>query len=65
MTPAELKNARNKLGLSQTELANALGMGKAGWQSVSRWENGAKIPGPVAIAVRCISSHQTPSPQSH
>ena len=58
MTPADLRKARKHLGLSQNELAGALGMGKNGYQSVSRWErDGSDIPGPVQVAVRCLLEH--------
>lgn len=58
MTPADLRAARHQLGLTQTELAAALKMGKNGYQSVSRWEkDGNTIPGPVQIAVVCLMEH--------
>lgn len=58
MTPAELRAARRQLGLTQTELARELRMGKNGWQSVSRWEkDGNTIPGPVQVAVSCLLEH--------
>ena len=58
MTPAQLRRARRKLGLTQNELAAALRMGKNGYQSVGRWEtDGNTIPGPVQIAVRCLLDH--------
>ena len=58
MTPAELRKARKKLGLTQHQLASALKMGKNGYQSVGRWEtDGSTIPGPVQIAVQCLLDH--------
>lgn len=52
MTPADLRIARKALSLSQHGLAEALRMGKSGWQSVSRWErDGGSVPGPVQVAV--------------
>ena len=55
MTPADLLTARKALGLTQHGLASALRMGKAGWQSVSRWEaDGNTIPGPVQVAVEAL-----------
>jgi hypothetical protein len=40
-------------------LAEALGMGKHGWQSVSRWESdGGTIPGPVGVAVQLLLERQ-------
>jgi hypothetical protein len=67
MTPADFIAAREQIGLArglgrkltQHEMADALDMGKHGWQSISKWENGhAPIPGPVALAVRCLTNHQ-------
>jgi DNA-binding transcriptional regulator YiaG len=58
MTPAELHAARKALGLTQHGLAEALHMGKHGWQSVSAWERGTRdIPGPVKVAVECLANH--------
>lgn len=55
MTPSDLRTARKTLGLSQHGLAEALRMGKSGWQSVSRWErDGATVPGPVQVAVELM-----------
>lgn len=54
MTPAELRSARDTLGLTQHGLAERLRMGKQGWQSISRWEsdkNVRGVPGPVQVAV--------------
>jgi hypothetical protein len=49
--------------LTQHGLAEALRMGKSGWQSVSRWEqDGNTIPGPVQVAVEAlIAQHKGPS----
>jgi hypothetical protein len=56
--PEDLRTARKALGLTQHGLAERLGMGKNGWQSVSEWETGKRpIPGPVAIAVNCLRHH--------
>lgn len=55
MLPADLREARKRLGLTQHQLAEALRMGKHGWQSVSRWEqDGNTIPGPVQVAVEAL-----------
>ena len=58
MTPAQLKSARRKLGLSVTELAQALGHTKAPGKppidprTVRRWEDGTQdIPLAVIGAV--------------
>ena len=56
MKPADLRNARKRLGLTQHGLAEALRMGKNGWQSVSRWEqDGNTVPGPVQVAVEALA----------
>lgn len=55
VTPADLRTARKRLGLTQHGLAEALRMGKSGWQSVSRWESdGNTIPGPAQVAVESL-----------
>lgn len=55
LKPADLRAARKALGLTQHGLAEALRMGKNGWQSVSRWEqDGNTIPGPVQVAVEAM-----------
>ena len=52
MTPADLKAAREKLGLSQAALAKRLGIA---WRTYSNYERGtARIPGPVELAMRAL-----------
>ena len=54
MTPADLRTARRRLGLTQKGLAKALRMGKHGWQSISAWESDSNergVPGPVQVAI--------------
>jgi DNA-binding transcriptional regulator YiaG len=52
MTPAELKDARRKLGLSTAGLARALRLGAQGARTVRRWESGdSGIPGPAQVAI--------------
>lgn len=59
MTPADLRAARKRLGLTQKGLAGALRMGTHGWQSVSKWENDAStVPGPVSVAVQLMLERQ-------
>ena len=55
MTPAELREARHALGLSQRELADLLLMAQSGKRSVRRWE-AADVPtaGPATAAVRLM-----------
>lgn len=53
--PTDFCNARKTLGLTQHGLAEALRMGKHGWQTISAWENGKQpIPGPVTLALECL-----------
>ena len=56
MTPNEFKTIRNKLGLKQNGMAEALGLAKNGDRSIRRWESGSTaIPEPVAMAVRSLT----------
>lgn len=58
MTPEQFRNARKALGLTQHAMAEALLMGKHGWQTISGWETGkTPIPGPVQLAVHCLLHH--------
>jgi DNA-binding transcriptional regulator YiaG len=60
MTPAEFRTARKALGLTQKGLAEALRMGKHGWQTISKWESDdfdGVIPGPVQVALECLLKH--------
>jgi DNA-binding transcriptional regulator YiaG len=55
LSPADLRTARKRLGLTQHGLAEALRMGKNGWQSISRWEqDGNTVPGPAQVAVEAL-----------
>ena len=58
LTPAEFRTARKALGYTQKQLAEALRMGKHGWQTISKWEADdftGTIPGPVQIALEHIA----------
>lgn len=53
MTPAELKEARRKLGLSAAGFARVVGVESG--RTVRRWEAGdSPIPGPVAVLTRIL-----------
>ena len=60
MTPAELKEARRHLRLSQGALAKQIGLGSKaqalnGARTVARWESGeSRIPGPVAVLIKIM-----------
>jgi DNA-binding transcriptional regulator YiaG len=50
--PAELKAARKKLGMSQPQLADALGVDRV---SVARWETGTRrIPSMLRLALKAL-----------
>jgi DNA-binding transcriptional regulator YiaG len=57
MTPEQFKAKRNELGLTQSQLADILGMsGKNADLTVRRWEmpataNGARPPNPMACKI--------------
>lgn len=52
MTPAELKAARERLGLTQNGLAEALRLGKNGGRHIRKLESGQHpISGPISVAV--------------
>ncbi|WP_182489032.1 DNA (cytosine-5-)-methyltransferase [Bacillus altitudinis] len=42
-----IKNKRKKLGMTQKELSDSLGMGKYGDRTIRRWENGESVPSPI------------------
>lgn len=53
MTPAEIRDARERLGLSQRAMALALGVH---WNTLARWERGELVPAPYLWrAVRDLS----------
>jgi DNA-binding transcriptional regulator YiaG len=55
MGPAELRAARNTLGLSTNGLAEALRLGKGGGRTVRRWESGeTPISGPASVAIELL-----------
>lgn len=57
MTPADLRRARKRLGLTQKGLAEALRMGTHGWQTISAWESDSNtrgVPGPAQVAIEAL-----------
>lgn len=53
MTPDKFKEARMRLGMSQNDMAEFLGI--ASDRTVRRWEEGEKdIPGPVLLVLELI-----------
>ncbi|RFU65118.1 DNA (cytosine-5-)-methyltransferase [Peribacillus glennii] len=47
MNLPEIKEKRDRLGLTQKEFADALGLGKNGDRTLRRWENGESYPSPL------------------
>jgi DNA-binding transcriptional regulator YiaG len=60
VSPADLRTARKTLGLTGKGLAEELRMGKWGWQTISKWENGdVPIPGPAQVAIEMMLRERT------
>lgn len=52
MTPEQVKEARRRLGLTQTQLAKRLRMRGNGARQIRAWETGeAPITGPASLAI--------------
>lgn len=61
MTPHDLRNARQALGLSQRGLAEALHLSKNGARTIRLWEkDGNTVPGPVRVAVELMLEKHGP-----
>lgn len=55
MTPAEIKHARQRLGLSQAGLAERLRLGPNGERTIRRWETGdIPVTGPASVAIELM-----------
>lgn len=57
MTPAEVRAARQALGMTQTELATALRLASDGRRTIRHWEtDGGKfsISGPASVALELM-----------
>lgn len=62
MTPAAVKAARHKLGMSAAGLAKILRMGKDGGRAVRRWESGeCPISGPASVALEAMLTGWRPA----
>lgn len=59
----EIKNKREKLGLTQKEFADALGLGRSGDRLLRSWENGEHKIG--KLAYKAISDFQEDPPYAH
>ena len=63
MTPADVKAARQSLGMTQTDLAAILRLGGDGRRTVRGWESdGGKyhISGPATVALEALLSGWRP-----
>ena len=61
MTPAEVRAARQSLGLTQDQLAAWLMMGADGKRAVRRWEAGDRdISGPAWVAIQAFLAGYRP-----
>lgn len=62
LSPGEVKAARAKLQLTQTELAAMLRMGANGQRQVRRWEDGeVPVSGPASVAIEALLTGWRPS----
>lgn len=51
----DFKNARQELGMSASQLAKTLRMGRRADRTIRRYESGdSPIPGPVSVAVEAM-----------
>lgn len=60
----KIKEKRLQLGLTQKELADALGMGKFGDRTLRRWENGETCPSALELSRVLSFAEDTPFPNT-
>lgn len=60
MKNENIKEKRKKLGLTQKELADALGLGKNGERTIRRWENGETSPSTIEYRAIMNFANTTP-----
>lgn len=61
MTADQFRTARKTLGHTQHSMADTLGMGRWGFQTVGKWESGkSPVPGPVAMLVERLLQDAKP-----
>ena len=53
----DIKEKRQRLGLSQKDFSDALGLGKFGDRTLRRWENGESSPSPLVYKAIIVSEH--------
>lgn len=59
MTPEQFKEARNKMGFTQSRLATEWSMGKNGARTIRRWEAGDIPVNPIAAYCIDLMLHST------
>lgn len=64
MSPSQLKEKREKLGLTQKDFADALGLGKNGDRTLRRWENGESTPSQLEAKVIMDFAQDIPFPNT-
>jgi transcriptional regulator with XRE-family HTH domain len=61
MTPTQFREARQSLGLTQSDIAPMIGLGAA--SRVSEIENGATVPKQAALLIEALLSGWRPAKQ--
>ena len=62
MTPEQVREARQRLGLTQSQLADVLRLGGDGKRLVRRWEAGeTRVSGPASVAIEALLTGWRPS----
>lgn len=57
LSPTDIKTARQRLGLTQQGLAEALRLGPNGERTIRRWEQGdIPVTGPASVAIELMLS---------
>ena len=56
----DIKEKRQRLGLSQKDFSDALGLGKFGDRTLRRWENGESSPSPLVYKAIMSFAADTP-----
>jgi DNA-binding transcriptional regulator YiaG len=60
MTPADFHAARKSLGLTQSQMAEALRLGPNGSRTIRRWEKGEiPVTGPASVAVEMMMKERS------
>ncbi len=61
LTPHQIREARQQMGVSVADLAKLLRMGENGGRKIRRWEDGIEpITGPASVAIEALVSGWRP-----